>query len=594
MKQEPTVKPINLISYGSGDFYGGGSFLLIGMLFLIFLTDIVGISPAAAALVFSIGKVWDALSDPLMGYISDKTRSRFGRRRVYLLIGIVPVFISFLLLWLPVNISMQTGAVIYYSFAYILFSTVFTMVMVPYAALNAEMTMDYRTRTRLTGARIVFSQLSALLAGTIPKIIIDSYTRPFRGAGMLSDGINRIDTLIKQGGAEAGELAGVIEKSTKAAQTLENAEHPALQGIAGDLSARLEEIVTVIQNAGTEISTTQLVRFQSVLEQVHQNLEPLYRSAGEKGYLVMAVVFALLYSLPWIFVFLGSWELPYTPEKLKKAGSPYQQILSVFRNFGTIFINKSFRIHILMYICAYSAMDVLMAMFAYFLKYNIGREDLFPVAMGSLLLAQILMLPVYVMISNRKGKGFAYRVGLSIWLAGLLLSLTITGQTPLALLVITCIIIGSGLSAGVMVPWAILPEVTDVDELITTKKRAGTYSGSMTLLRKLVQGLVAVPMVGLVLSLINFEPNQVQSPETLLQMKLFFVIGPAAFILLGIVIAFTFKITPHSHELLQKELKRLREGGAKEDADAEVIKTAHMLTGIDYEELYKEKIVDKK
>ncbi|MCF7915799.1 MAG: glycoside-pentoside-hexuronide (GPH):cation symporter [Spirochaetaceae bacterium] len=496
MKQEPTVKPINLISYGSGDFYGGGSFLLIGMLFLIFLTDIVGISPAAAALVFSIGKVWDALSDPLMGYISDNTRSRFGRRRVYLLFGIVPVFISFLLLWLPLNFSMQTGAVIYYSFAYIFFSTVFTMVMVPYAALNAEMTMDYRTRTKLTGARIIFSQFSALLAGTIPKIIIDSYTRPFRGS-------------------------------------------------------------------------------------------------AEKGYLVMAVIFALLYSLPWIFVFLGTWELPYTPEKLKKAGSPLRQILSVFRNFGTIFINKSFRIHILMYICAYSAMDVLMAMFAYFLKYNIGREDLFPVAMGSLLLAQILMLPVYVMISNRKGKGFAYRVGLSIWLAGLLLSLTITGQTPLALLVITCVIIGAGLSAGVMVPWAILPEVTDVDELITTKKRAGTYSGSMTLLRKLVQGLVAVPMVGIVLSLINFVPNQVQSPETLLQMKLFFVIGPAVFILLGIVTAFAFKITPYSHELLRKELKRLREGGAKDDADPETLKTAHMLTGMDYQELYRDKTVEK-
>ena len=116
---------------------------------------------------------------------------------------------------------------------------------------------------------------------------------------------------------------------------------------------------------------------------------------------------------------------------LKKAGSPLQQILSVFRKFGTIFINKSVHIHILMYICAYSAMDVLMAMFAYFLKYNIGREDLFPVAMGSLLLAQILMLPVYVIISNRKGKALRTGLGSPYGLTGCCSLSRSPGRIPL-------------------------------------------------------------------------------------------------------------------------------------------------------------------
>ncbi|MFP4364940.1 MAG: MFS transporter, partial [Spirochaetia bacterium] len=301
--EERKVKISNLIMYGMGDFFGGGSFLIIGMLYLFFLTEVVGLTPVLASAVFAIGKVWDAVSDPLMGYISDNTRSKLGRRRIYLLIGITPIALSFILMWLPVGFGSTIALFFYYSFAYILFSTVFTMVMVPYAALNAEMTTDYKVRTRMSGVRIVFSQFSALLAGTLPKIIINQFT--------------------------------------------------------------------------PEQQTT--------------------------GYLIMAVVFGVLYATPWIFVFLGTWELPYKKNKIKKH-SP----LAIFSNFGSIFKNKSFRIHIAMYICAYSAMDILMAMFAYYLTYYLDRPELYSVAMGALLITQMAMLAVYVIVANKKGKGFAY------------------------------------------------------------------------------------------------------------------------------------------------------------------------------------------
>ena len=76
--KERTVTWKTLISYGLGDIYGGGAFMIVGMLFLFYLTEVVGLSPALAGLVFGIGKVWDAVSDPLMGYLSDRTKSRFG------------------------------------------------------------------------------------------------------------------------------------------------------------------------------------------------------------------------------------------------------------------------------------------------------------------------------------------------------------------------------------------------------------------------------------------------------------------------------------------------------------------------------------
>ncbi len=162
-----TVKEKNvgfghLVSYGLGDLYGGGSFLIIGMLFMFYLTEIVGLSPLMAGFVFAIGKIWDAVSDPLMGFISDHTRSRFGRRRVYFLVGILPIAATFIFMWLPVGFESEWGLFAYYSLAYVLFSTIFTMVMVPYAALNAEMSRDYKVRTRLSGARMIFSGLASL------------------------------------------------------------------------------------------------------------------------------------------------------------------------------------------------------------------------------------------------------------------------------------------------------------------------------------------------------------------------------------------------------------------------------------------------
>ena len=98
MGDQRRVRVRNLIAYGVGDLFGGGSFLVIGMLFLFYLTEVAGLSPLAAALVFAIGKGWDAVSDPLMGLISDRTKSRLGRRRVYFLAGMPLIIVSFALL----------------------------------------------------------------------------------------------------------------------------------------------------------------------------------------------------------------------------------------------------------------------------------------------------------------------------------------------------------------------------------------------------------------------------------------------------------------------------------------------------------------
>src|SRR5512137_1473766 len=132
---------------------------------LFFLTDVAGLNPAYAAWAVGIPRIWDAINDPLFGLISDRIRTRWGRRRVLLLFGAVPLGLTFMLMWLVPSFG-QAGLALYYAFVFILFDTVFTLVHVGYNALTPEMTSDYDERSSLNGYRMVFS-----ITGTLGAII---------------------------------------------------------------------------------------------------------------------------------------------------------------------------------------------------------------------------------------------------------------------------------------------------------------------------------------------------------------------------------------------------------------------------------------
>jgi oligogalacturonide transporter len=163
------------LGFGVGDIFGGGAMVIIGIYYLRFLTDVLGLPMALAGIVFLVSKTWDAVTDPMMGYISDRTRTRFGRRRPYFLAGIVLIFISFFLMWYPIDLEVELHLFLYILIAYIFFSTVITMVMIPYNALASELTLDYNERTSLTTYRIVFSGLSSLLCAVLPLKIVDLF-----------------------------------------------------------------------------------------------------------------------------------------------------------------------------------------------------------------------------------------------------------------------------------------------------------------------------------------------------------------------------------------------------------------------------------
>jgi len=177
------------IMYGAGDIGFSLTSTILGVYFLFFMIEVVGLRPAVAAIPIGVGKVWDFINDPIFGYISDRTRTRWGRRRPYLLFGALPLALTFTMLWYRPDFESTTALVAYYSLAYIIFEASATMLYMPYFALTPELTSDYDERTSLTSYRMFFSILGSLLAFTLPLIIVGSFTPENAPKVMLMGGI---------------------------------------------------------------------------------------------------------------------------------------------------------------------------------------------------------------------------------------------------------------------------------------------------------------------------------------------------------------------------------------------------------------------
>ena len=170
--------------YGSGDIGFSLTHTIIAAYFAIFLTDVVGIAPAVAAGAIFIGRTWDYINDPLVGYISDRTRTRWGRRRPFLLFGALPFGLIFMLMWWIPPIENPISLAVYYGILYAVFDTAYTFVTMPYFALTPELTSDYDERTDLTTTRMFFSILGSLIAFTVPLMIVDGF-RPENASRVL-------------------------------------------------------------------------------------------------------------------------------------------------------------------------------------------------------------------------------------------------------------------------------------------------------------------------------------------------------------------------------------------------------------------------
>ena len=142
-----------------------GTSTMIGVLvtyLLNYMTDTLGIAAFTAGLIIFVARMYDLITDPIMGYISDRTDSRWGRRRPYLLVGAIVCFIAFVALFNIPEIQSKAGMAGYTTFLLIMFTTAYTIYNVPYLAMPAEMTDSYNERTSMMGLRVIFFTTASL------------------------------------------------------------------------------------------------------------------------------------------------------------------------------------------------------------------------------------------------------------------------------------------------------------------------------------------------------------------------------------------------------------------------------------------------
>ncbi len=174
MDQPDKLRLKEKISYGFGDFASSMFWTLFSMFLLFFYTDVFGITAAAAGTMFLVARLWDTANDPIMGMICDRTKSRWGKFRPYLLFGAVPFTIIGILTFTTPDLS-PNGKLIYAYITYTLMMMVYTAVNVPYASLLGVMTKDTDERTSLASFRFIGGFSAGLLVTASANYLIEYF-----------------------------------------------------------------------------------------------------------------------------------------------------------------------------------------------------------------------------------------------------------------------------------------------------------------------------------------------------------------------------------------------------------------------------------
>lgn len=479
------------LAYGMADIYGGGAFVVISTFFTVFMTKALGMPTALAGTIPLIGRIWDAITDPIMGNIVDRTQSKFGAKRFYILIGSIISAITFALLWIDLSKASMGVKYVFYVAMYMLFSTGFTIVMVPYNGLLPDMISDYTERAAFSSTRTILSTLGAIIAGLIPTIM--------------------------------------IQDNTKASQ-----------------------------------------------------------------YFVVALIFAAIFVIAILVTFLGTWEKQKEPVRLSFAQSFVQSF--------TVYKSNVFRLLIAIFLFGQGAADFVTGLAIYYVDdvlnaYGGGR---FTILMGVILVAQFVGTILFSVIMPRTSKRFPILIGFPVRIIATVLLFAVSKENAhevilfgnidcfTAMLVLTGII-GLGMAASSVSIYAILSDMADVDELITSINRPGTVSGMATFIRKIATGFSST-VIGFLLALIGYDEvaaNAGLRQTAVVQSGIahIYIWVPILFMALTIAFAVVFPMGCKEFNVVKKEIAR-RKGEDDSVITPEEIRICEKVTGFQYSKLW--------
>jgi len=173
------------VGYGAGEVGVAAAEFFVRVYLLKLYVDVVGLAPSVAGMVLALAVLWDAITDPLMGEVSDRTRFRSGRRRPWIALGTLLTAVTFVILFAPPASGSQAAMAVYLLLTYLAFNTSLTVIAVPHAALGGELTSDLRVRNEVFGWRFLFANLGLVLGIAVPAALAGS-TGVSRGAWWLA------------------------------------------------------------------------------------------------------------------------------------------------------------------------------------------------------------------------------------------------------------------------------------------------------------------------------------------------------------------------------------------------------------------------
>ncbi|MCX6054050.1 MAG: MFS transporter [Chloroflexi bacterium] len=266
------------------------------------------------------------------------------------------------------------------------------------------------------------------------------------------------------------------------------------------------------------------------------------------GYLIMAILFGVTAMIPYFVLFFNIKER-YTETKSTD--------LSLINSFLYTWRNRAFRFAAGIYVTSWMTVALISALFQYFITYWMNMAGELEYILAVVQLGALICIPIIVKMSDKLGKTKAYIYGLSWWVV-VMLSLAFIPSQAKILAYIIAPLAGLGIAAAHVIPWSIMPDVVDADELATGHRREGTFYGYLVFLQKSGTAL-ALALIPWVLSRTGYVPNGSQNTATLNAIR--FMIGPVPAILLIISMFFAWKfpINREKFSTLRTELETRRE-----------------------------------
>ena len=310
-------------------------------------------------------------------------------------------------------------------------------------------------------------------------------------------------------------------------------------------------------------------------------------------YTYTGILFSVIFLCAVLTSYLTTWETQDTdPDFAKHNVGPEMSLFNhlyhmVKEQISTFYV-RAFRVHIFIYICSFTAMDVFRSVFVYFVVYALMQDA--SAASGYLTITTAVAVPstlIFMFVLDKLNVTQAN--GLRISYICIMLTLSLLGFNYLFDLHISTLFISAGFVllgigwAGLnYIPWNTYAFIPDIDEIVTQRRREGAFAGAMVLIRKSTIAL-AVMAVGLILEESGFTKGTAVQPELALHaITLLMVIGTGGLLLLSFLATFKFKLTRETHGILLKEVARLKLGGRIEDCPEDAQAVIKDLTGYNY------------